>query len=78
MTLHSHPKAHSCLTWVHGDSPWGHRGSTWTCGVYLGFVELTLGPLMLILGLWRSSWGHVAYPGAEQAHPEVLLAHLKP
>jgi hypothetical protein len=80
--LHSHPKAHSCLTWVHGDD----RGSTWTCGVYLAFVEPhpgdleahPIGPWMLILGLWRSSWGHVTYPGAEQTHSEVLLAHLKP
>jgi hypothetical protein len=22
--LHAHPKEPSCLTWVHGGSPWGH------------------------------------------------------
>ncbi len=81
LNLHAHPKAHSCLTWVHGGSPWGHRGSPWTrrglsWSRRASPWRLILGPWMLILGPWRSSWGHGAHPRAVQARPGPFLLTL--
>jgi hypothetical protein len=43
--------------------------------VYLGAFQPHPEHWMLILGPWRSSWGHGAHPGAVQAYPGAFLAH---